>query len=80
MRATLLKTQEQKSRFGGHFFYAFFKGEDGRSYRSCLYPQYGNFSRWRSFIGREGVILEGLNTKGTMIDADSIPREVVHAV
>jgi hypothetical protein len=78
MKATLLKTQKTTSKFGGDFFYAFFKGEDGKSYRSCLYPKYGNFSRWSGLIGKENVVLDGLNLKGRMIDADSFPRVVMN--
>ena len=76
MKATLLKTQETTSKFGGKFYYAFFKDALGKSYRSCLYPNYGNFARWRSFIGKQGIILDGLIAKGTMVDADSYPVEV----
>jgi hypothetical protein len=76
MKAILLKTQEQTSKFGGKFYYAFFKGEDGKSYRSCLYPNYGNFARWKHLIGKEGVTLTGLNARGGMIDADSFPQVI----
>lgn len=77
MKGTLLRTQEQPSKFGGKFYYFFFKGEDGKSYRSCMYPNYGNFARWKGFVGRTNVSLDGLIAKGSMIDADSFPREVV---
>jgi len=76
MRATLLKTQEQVSKFGGKFYYAFFKGDDGKSYCSCLYPNYGNFKRWQCLIGKENVVLDNLNVRGNMIDADSFPKIV----
>jgi hypothetical protein len=61
---------------GGHFYYAFFKGEDGKSYRSCLYPQFGNFKRWEPLLNKENVILDGLQLRGKLIDADSFPRIV----
>ena len=80
MKATLIKTQKVASKMGGYFYYAFFKGEDGKSYRSCLYPSCGNFKRWQSFIGREDVVLSGLNIKGKLIDADSFPVEVKETV
>jgi len=76
MKATLLKTQKMPSKFGGYFYFAYFKGEDGKSYRSCLYPSYGNFQRWKSLIGRENVVLDNLVAKGKMVDADSFPREI----
>lgn len=76
MKATLLKTQEHKSKQGGVFYYFFFKGEDCKSYRSCIYPNYGNFSRWRPFVGKENIVLDNLVARGHMIDADSFPHEV----
>jgi hypothetical protein len=80
MRATLLKTEWHKSNMGGDFAYLFFKCEDGKSRRSCLYPRYGNFKRWQEFMGKTGVILENLNIKGNLIDADSWPKEVRSAI
>jgi len=76
VKATLLKTEPHSSQHGGMFYYFFFKGEDGKSYRSCMYPNMGNFSRWRPFIGREGVALSNLTLKGRLIDADSFPMEI----
>lgn len=76
MKATLIRTQEQASKFGGSFYYAFFKGEDGKSYRSCLTPSCRNFKNWKPFIGREFVELDNLTMIAGMIDADSKPTEV----
>lgn len=76
MKATLLKVSEMPSKFGGKCYLACFKCEDGKSRRSWWYPSYSNFNRWKSFISRENVELDGLNTKGTLIDADSYPREI----
>ena len=77
MIATLLKTVEKKSKFGGTFFYAFFKTSEGKSCRACLYPNFGNFKRWQPFINREKVVLNGLAIKGNLVDADSFPKEIV---
>jgi hypothetical protein len=33
----------------------------------------GNFARWKSVIGKENVVIDGLNIKGNFIDADSFP-------
>ena len=74
MKAILLKTEKRVSKFGSYFWYAFFKGEDGKSYRSCLYPNCRNFSRWQNFIDKENIILDNLATKGNLIDADSFPK------
>jgi hypothetical protein len=76
MKATLLKTESRVSKYGGTFYYAFFKGENGKSYRSCLFPKMGNFARWKSIVGKENVILDGLNIKGNLVDADSYPSIV----
>lgn len=74
MKAQLLRTSEQQSRYGGRFYYFFFKGEDGKSYRSCMYPNMGNFKRWKPYVGKTDVWLDNLVLKGNLIDADSHPR------
>lgn len=76
MKAKILKIERKPSRYGGWFYYAFFKGEDGRSYRSCIYPNCGNYARWRSVIENykenEEVWLSNLVLRGKgLIDADS---------
>ena len=76
MQAILIRTQEVPSKFGGVFYYAFFKNKRG-SFKSCLYPAYRNFVNWKSFIGRENVLLTGLKAIGNMVDADSRPREKI---
>lgn len=80
MKALLLKTVKQPSQYEKDFYFAFFKGEDGKSYRSCLYVSCGNFKRngWDKLIGREAVMLDNLRVKGTtkIIDADSVPKEI----
>lgn len=72
MKAMLLWTVEHPSKYGGHFYYAFF---NGKSYRSCLDPKMGNFARWLRFIGKENVQLDGLVLRRGVIDADSHPKE-----
>lgn len=74
MKATLLKVDKKSSNQGGFFYYAFFKGEDGKSYRTCLYPKYGNFKRWQGIIDHIGAIIDGLSARGSLIDADSFPK------
>lgn len=76
MKAILQKTTKQPSKYGGDFFYAFFKLENGESARSCLSPKCKNFARWKSFIGKENIVLDGLTIKGNLVDADSFPKEV----
>lgn len=65
------------SKFGGDFYYLFFKRDDGRAFRTCLAPSMRNFSRWdpvmRAVKAGKEVILENLREKNSaMIDADSI--------
>ena len=79
MRAKVTKIDEKPSYRGGSFFFIFFKTDEGRSAKTCIYPQYGNARRWLPEIpkwraaladGRE-VWLDGLFLRGNLIDADS---------
>ena len=79
MRAKIVKIEEKDSKYGGFFYFIFFKGEDGKSYRTCVYPRYGNFKRWQPVIndftkdGIKEIWLDGLVKKGErLIDADSL--------
>ena len=78
--ATVTGVDKRPSRFGGDFFYVYFKGiEDGKSYRTCIYPKCRNFVNWAKIINRyeKGVstTLSNLVVKnGTLIDADSMPK------
>ena len=76
MTAEITRLQESKSKYGGHFLYLFFKKEDGRPAKTCLYPKYRNFARWtpaiKAFSGGARVELVGLREKKPgLIDADS---------
>ncbi len=73
MIATIIKIQKKRSRYGGYFFYAFMKGEDGKSYYTCLYQKMRNFSRWKKVLDI-GTTLSNLRlVKGNpkLVDADS---------
>ncbi len=74
MKAELVKIEKKPSRYGGYFFYAFFKGvEDGKPYYTCLFPKMRNFSRWKKVM-KTGLIFSELRLvkgKGNLIDADS---------
>lgn len=79
MKATLIRTTEHPSKYGGKFYYVFFKDTKGRSYRSCIVPTNRNFEQWKEFIGKEFVELDGLKKrrgKKDEIDADCEPREI----
>lgn len=89
MRLTVLKIQEQKSKYGKTFYYIFLKDDiAGKSYRTCAYPAYGNWRRcgWDRVVAQgPGAILEysslPINMKG-LLDADIVfkllPKEVVN--
>ena len=74
MIATIIKIQKKSSRYGGFFFYVFFKSVDNKkSYYSCLYPKMRNFARWKQVMD-VGVTLSNLKLckdKTNLIDADS---------
>lgn len=72
MKAVVLKVKPYQSRMGGNFCYIFFKGEDGKSYFTCVYERFANYNRWRGIISLgAGTVVDNLNTKGKLIDADS---------
>jgi len=80
MKAKVTKIDIRKSFQGGFFYYIFFKSDEGKSYKTCIYPRYGNFARWKPIIERwesikysiQELWLNGLITKSkNLIDADS---------
>ena len=82
MTATVLKTEKHKSKYGGFFYYLFMKGEDGKSYRTCVAEKYSNYQRWKNFITRslsgERFTLTGLSLmRNGFINADCEPKEVI---
>lgn len=73
MTAKIIKIQKKSSRYGGFFFYVFFKGLDDKSYYSCLYPRMRNFTRWNKVLD-VGTTLSNLKLvkgKDKLINADS---------
>lgn len=76
MKAQVTSIAEQPSRYSGSpVFLITFKGEDGKSYRTWVDIQNGNFKRWAPIIQRtDKPMLDGLVIKkGNLIDADSFP-------
>jgi hypothetical protein len=80
MKAKVLKIEQKKSYQGGDFYYVFLKGEDGRSFKTCLYPRFRNFTQWKPILEKWEALkysvselwLNNLNVKsGNLIDADS---------
>lgn len=76
MIAKIVKIEKKSSKYGGFFFYAFLKTEDGKSYYTCLYPKMRNYKKWQPFM-KVGITLKGLEVlKGRLINADSRISEV----
>lgn len=76
---TITGVKKKASLHGGTFYYIFFKGDDVKSYRTCVYQKMGNFKRWEAFCIQDAVgkVLTGLVIKqGTLIDADSRPTMI----
>jgi hypothetical protein len=73
----ILKVEQKPSKINRNFYYLFFKGDTGKSFRTCLDPANRNFAHWKSLI-RVGNVLTGLTFKlyngSWIIDADSHPR------
>jgi len=71
MIGKITKIEKRSSRYGGHFFYVFFSGIDGKKYYSCIYPKMRNYKRWKNVL-EEGTMLKRLRIfKGNLVDADS---------
>ena len=73
MILTIMSLKKKPSRYGGSFWYVFFKSQKGESYYSCIYEKCRNYARWKKVL-REGVTLKDLRLvkgKKRLIDADS---------
>ncbi|MDL2235466.1 hypothetical protein LJC07_04830 [Christensenellaceae bacterium OttesenSCG-928-L17] len=78
MNAIVLSIKKRPSRYGGSFYYIYCKTEEGISCKSCVSPNYGNFTKWRGVIGRMADIndkkiqatLVGVRLRGKLLDAD----------
>lgn len=80
MTGKIIKITIKPSRYGGEFYYLFFKCIDGQSYKCPTSNKFGNFRRWYPIINkfqREGheIWLTNLLTRGKIIDADSMFSE-----
>ena len=73
--------KEMKSRYGGKFYYVYFKEyESGKSYRTCLTPNYRNYKNWSSLVNnfKDRVVeVENVRANGHLIDADSMPKIIL---
>jgi len=79
MEARIMKVDEKRSKYGGIFYYVFFKDlNSGKSLRSCIDPEMGNYKRWHEFL-KPGTVLGNLRTitrrdGSVLVDADSLPE------
>ncbi len=75
MKATITIIKKELSNYGGDAFLIGFSGEDGKSYRTWVYENCGNYQRWRQIIAKGvGTAVGNLNIKsGRLINADSFP-------
>lgn len=70
---TILKVSKKPSKINREFYWIFFKGDDGKSYRTCVDPANRNYSNWKEIM-QPGYVLKGIRIKfGNLIDADSRP-------
>ena len=73
--------KEMKSRYGGKFYYVYFKEyESGKSYRTCLTPNCRNYKNWSSLVNnfKDRVVeVENVRANGHLIDADSMPKIIL---
>jgi len=78
MKAKITKISESNSKYGGIFYYIFFKDLEGASFKTCVYPKYRNFVRWgylieKYYAGSDEIWLDDLRLKlGRLVDADSL--------
>lgn len=85
MRVKVMKINKTPSKIHpGNFYYIYFQGEDGKSYKTMTSERYGNFVRWARVMSqffdnpKKGAVLwlKNVRTKEEgIIDADS-PVEV----
>jgi len=73
MTAEIIKIQKRPSKYGGFFYLVCFKGLNGQSYISYIYPKMRNYARWKKVLD-VGITLSGLHLvkgKRNLVDADS---------
>ena len=71
MTAQITSYKTQQSKYGDTFYYVFFKDDQGKSLRSCIYQNMRNFIKWKNVL-QSGMVLSNLKLKRKgLIDADS---------
>jgi len=76
MKAKIIKIKRFTSHHGGLCYLVCFKGDNGRAYRTYIYPKMRNYKNWKNLL-KEGIKLQGLNIiKNGLIDADSPVKRI----
>ena len=78
---TITKTFKTKSKHAGDCYLMTFKDAKGKNYRTWLYPECGNFARWKQIMeAGPGTVVGNLALIGTqLVNADSYPKIVRQA-
>ncbi len=84
MKAKVISIKESQSKsHPGHVLWIFFKGKDGKSYKTFLSRSFSNWNRWMAVVSRfrfgPDAWLDGLrvlNEKKRLIDAGSLFKTV----
>jgi len=79
MKAVLIKMVKHPSKYGGDFYYGFFKDEEGNSFKVTIAEKYRNFVRWKPVLEKyknntgQEIWLDNLRVlKKNIIDSDSL--------
>ena len=77
----VLSINKQPSKYGGEFYYIFFKNIDtGSSLKTCVADSYRNYKNWKNIIEKfnnnEEVIITNVRINTSLVDADSLPEIV----
>lgn len=77
IEAKITGSSKIASKYGGHFYYIYFKGFDGKAYRTCADPKCRNFKKWEALMKtynetKKEIWITDMNLKkDSLIDADS---------
>ena len=78
MNLKIMNIEKQPSKYGGYFYYIYFRNEDdGRSLKTCVAENYRNYKNWKSIIQTfdksKKTVITNIRIKNGLVDADSKP-------
>lgn len=81
MKLKITSMNSQPSKYGGEFYYIFFKDiETGKSLKTCVSNNFRNYRNWKNIIERysnkEDIVITNVITHTNLVDADSLPQIV----